>query len=62
MKKGAMVMMAEKIRKAVLAVVIGLFILGPAWAKYGGGSGTAGDPYRISTAADMNAIFLRQRI
>ncbi|MHC4648579.1 MAG: GLUG motif-containing protein [Planctomycetota bacterium] len=28
----------------------------PAQAKYSGGSGTAEDPYRISTAADMNAI------
>ncbi|MHC4867273.1 MAG: hypothetical protein ACYTEX_24630, partial [Planctomycetota bacterium] len=49
-------MTAEKTNKAVLAVLIGLFISGSAWAKYGGGSGTAGDPYRISTAADMNAI------
>jgi hypothetical protein len=49
-------MEAEKIKKAVLAVLIGLFISGPAWAAYGGGSGTAGDPYLINTAEQMQAI------
>jgi hypothetical protein len=49
-------MVAEKIKKAVLAVLIGLFISGPAWAAYGGGSGTAGDPYLINTPAQMQAI------
>ncbi|MHC4648580.1 MAG: GLUG motif-containing protein [Planctomycetota bacterium] len=38
-------------------IVFGLFVLvSPTQAKYSGGSGTAEDPYRISTAADMNAI------
>ncbi|MHC4501196.1 MAG: GLUG motif-containing protein [Planctomycetota bacterium] len=39
----------------VLVLILSVFCL-PAWAKYSGGSGTAEDPYRISTAADMNAI------
>jgi hypothetical protein len=32
------------------------FLSLPAHAKYGGGSGTLGDPYLISTAEDMNSI------
>jgi hypothetical protein len=38
-------------------IVFGLFLLvSSAQAKYSGGSGTAEDPYQISTAADMNDI------
>jgi hypothetical protein len=32
----------------------------PARAQYAGGSGTAGDPYRIETAQQLNAIGLRE--
>ncbi|MHC4499742.1 MAG: GLUG motif-containing protein, partial [Planctomycetota bacterium] len=53
-------MVAETIKKAVLAVVISLFISSSAWAAYGGGSGTAEDPYLINTAAQMNTIGLNQ--
>ncbi len=38
-----------------LWLVIGLFAL-PAEARYGGGLGTPDQPYRISTAAQLNAI------
>ena len=41
----------------VFPVLLALWLLVSfAQAKYSGGSGTEGDPYRISTAADMNAI------
>jgi len=33
-----------------------LFLTWPVQAKYGGGSGTAEDPYLINTAEQMNAI------
>jgi hypothetical protein len=59
-EKGAKVMATEKIERAVFAVVIGLFISGPVWAAYGGGSGTAGEPYLINTPAQMNTIGLNQ--
>jgi hypothetical protein len=36
----------------ILVCLVGL----PAQAKYGGGSGTAADPYQIATAADLIAL------
>ncbi len=42
-------------RACCLWVIIGLLAL-PAQARYGGGLGTAGQPYLISTAAQLNAI------
>ncbi|MHC4676495.1 MAG: hypothetical protein ACYTBZ_28740, partial [Planctomycetota bacterium] len=37
--------------------LLSLWVLAlPAYAKYGGGSGTAGDPYLINTAEQMNAV------
>ena len=41
----------------IILTVLGLLVLvSSAQGKYSGGSGTAEDPYQISTAADMNAI------
>jgi len=42
-------------RVLILSLVACLFVL-PAHAKYGGGSGTQADPYRIYTAEQMNTI------
>ncbi|MHC4537394.1 MAG: hypothetical protein ACYS6K_25935, partial [Planctomycetota bacterium] len=42
-------------RKIVIIIIVGYCSLS-AQAKYGGGSGTAGDPYRIYNAGQMNAI------
>jgi hypothetical protein len=36
-------------------LLVGLFVF-PAWARYGGGLGTAAQPYLISTAAQLNAV------
>jgi hypothetical protein len=41
-----------------MAMGICLLLGLPAWAKYGGGSGTADDPYLIATAEQMGAIGL----
>ncbi|MHC4500155.1 MAG: hypothetical protein ACYS21_13685, partial [Planctomycetota bacterium] len=47
-------------RGGLLAVFIPLLSASAAWAAYGGGSGTAEDPYLINTAAQMNAIGLNE--
>jgi hypothetical protein len=40
-----------------IPIVIAVCLVGiPAYAKYGGGSGTADDPYQIATAADLIAL------
>ncbi|MHC4625029.1 MAG: GLUG motif-containing protein, partial [Planctomycetota bacterium] len=47
----------RKIQRAIpLFLVILCFSVSPAEAQYGGGSGTAGDPYLIFTAEQMNAV------
>src|SRR3972149_3361954 len=52
--------MSEKRNPTILgavAVLLGLCLAAlPAQAKYSGGSGTAGDPYQIATAADLIAL------
>jgi hypothetical protein len=45
---------------AFITVFILLLSAPGAWAAYGGGSGTAGDPYLINTPAQMNTIGLNQ--
>ncbi|MHC4656403.1 MAG: hypothetical protein ACYS91_15520, partial [Planctomycetota bacterium] len=40
----------------ISALIVMCFFGLPTQAKYGGGSGTAGDPYRIYNAGQMNAI------
>ncbi|MHC4676955.1 MAG: GLUG motif-containing protein [Planctomycetota bacterium] len=43
--------------EGVFLALLALWVLAlPAYAKYGGGSGTAEDPYLINTAEQMNAI------
>jgi hypothetical protein len=46
-------MTAEITNRFVTAVIVFLTIVSVAQAKYGGGSGTADDPYQIATAADL---------
>jgi len=45
-----------KLRAVFLALLVLWVLALPARAKYGGGSGTAEDPYLINTAEQMNAI------
>lgn len=50
-----------RIGKSILVLlVMVLFAAGPALAKYGGGSGTAANPYLIYTAGQMNEIGANQ--
>jgi hypothetical protein len=42
-------------RKALLTLLI-LAVVSPCLAKYSGGAGTAGDPYKIATKADLIAL------
>jgi len=44
------------LRGYVMVAVLLLTIVSTASAKYGGGSGTAEDPYQIATAADLIAL------
>ena len=46
---------SRNLRTILLLIAVCLVSL-PAEAQYGGGSGTAGDPYLIYTAEQMNAI------
>jgi trimeric autotransporter adhesin len=48
-------------RSPIAATLLLLTILSSAGAKYGGGSGTAADPYQIWTAEQMNAIGLHEQ-
>jgi hypothetical protein len=43
-------------RALLLALTTCLFVVSTATAKYSGGSGTAQDPYKIATAADLIAL------
>ena len=41
----------------IIALLIAVCLVGiPTYAKYGGGSGTADDPYLIATAEDLIAL------
>ena len=49
------------IRRVFLTLLVALATASlPVRAQYAGGSGTADDPYRIATAAQLNAIGLRE--
>ncbi len=51
----------RKIQWAISLLLVMLYFFGmPAQAQYGGGSGTADDPYLIYTAEQMNAIGLHE--
>ncbi len=46
----------SQVHRTVILIISVCLISFPAQAKYGGGSGTVGDPYLIYTAEQMNAI------
>ena len=39
-----------------LCVLPAFFIALPAWAAFSGGNGTPGNPYIVTTAAELNAV------
>jgi hypothetical protein len=46
----------SRIPRTILLLIAVCLVAIPAYAKYGGGSGTADDPYQIATAADLIAL------
>ncbi len=45
-----------RILRAIPSLIVVCLVSFPAYAEYGGGSGTADDPYQIATAADLIAL------
>jgi hypothetical protein len=59
MREGGLKMAAasNSLSVRIIPLLIAVCLIGmPAHAKYGGGSGTAEDPYQIATAADLMAL------